>query len=97
MDLTAALEKVVVTLGYTSLKQEQKDAIKEFVKGHDVFVCLPTGFGKSLCYIILPMLFDTLKGYTSPYSIVLIVSPLDAIITDQVKSLKRKGLQACEE
>ena len=95
-DLTAALEKVVVTLGYTSLKQEQKDAIKEFVKGHDVFVCLPTGFGKSLCYIILPMLFDTLKGYTSPYSIVLIhvVSPLDAIIADQVKSLTRKGLQA---
>ena len=40
------------------------------------------------------MLFDTLKGYTSPYSIVLIVSPLDAIITDQVKSLTRKGLQA---
>ena len=42
MDLTASLEKVVVTLGYTSLKQEQKDAIKEFVKGHDGFVCLYT-------------------------------------------------------
>ena len=40
------------------------------------------------------MLFDILKGYTSPYSIVLIVSPLDAIITDQLKSSTRKGLQA---
>ena len=51
MDLTASLEKVVVTLGYTSLKQEQKDAIKEFVKGHDVFVCLPTGFVSSVLLI----------------------------------------------
>ena len=40
------------------------------------------------------MLLDTLKGYTSPCSIVLIVSPLDDIITDQAKSLTRKGLQA---
>ena len=50
-DLTAALEKVVVTLGYTSLKQEQKDAIKEFVKGRNVFVCLPTGFVSSVLLI----------------------------------------------
>ena len=32
------------------------------------------------------MLFDILKGYTSPYSVVLIVNPLDAIIIYQVKS-----------
>ena len=51
MDLTASLEKVVVTLGYTSLKQEQKDAIKEFVKGRNVFVCLPTGFVSSVLLI----------------------------------------------
>ena len=60
-------EKVVVTLWYTSLKQEQKDAIKEFVKGHDVFVCLPTGFGKSLCYIILPMLYSLNKNIIPIY------------------------------
>ena len=52
-------------LGYTSLKPEQENAINEFVKGHNVFVCLTTGFGKPLSYINLPMLFDILKGYTS--------------------------------
>ena len=43
------------------LKPEQENVFKELVKVHDVFVCLTTGFGKSLCYIILPMLFDILK------------------------------------
>ena len=55
---------------------------------------------KILWYIILPMLFDILKGYTSPYLIVLIVSPLNAAITDQVKSLicmKRFAGCSCEE
>ena len=93
VDLTAQLEKAV------SLKPEQENAIKELVKGvgHNVFVCLTSGFGKSLCYIILPMLFDIFKRlYFSIYSIVLIVSPLNAIITDQVKSLTcMKGFAGC--
>ena len=41
MTLTAALERVVVmleNLGYTSLKPEQENAIKKFVKGHDVYL-----------------------------------------------------------
>ena len=82
IDLTAALERVVVmleNLGYTSLKPEHENAIKKFVKGHDVFVCLPIAFGKSLCYIPLSMLFYILKGHTSPYSIVHTDGSLDAI------------------
>ena len=43
-------------------------AIKAFVNGRDVFVCLLTGFGKSLCYVSLPTeveqcQFDTLNGH----------------------------------
>ena len=61
-----AVETVVAaaaeSLGYDSLKTEQQRVVTEFVLGRDVFVALPTGFGKSLCYACLPRAFDSLKG-----------------------------------
>ena len=42
------------------LKNEQYDAVKSFVTGNDTLVVLPTGFGKSLIYAILPAVFDKL-------------------------------------
>jgi len=42
-------------LGYESLKMEQKEAVKAFVEGNDVFVSLSTGFGKSLFFALLPV------------------------------------------
>ena len=56
MAVSAASKK----LGYVKLKPEQKSVIEEFLKGRDVFVSLPTGSGKSLCYAILPVAFDSL-------------------------------------
>ena len=47
-------------LGYPRLKPEQDDVIETFVKGRDVFAVLPTGYGKSLCYGCLPLVFDRL-------------------------------------
>jgi ATP-dependent helicase YprA (DUF1998 family) len=43
-----------------TLKEEQTKAIKSFVSGNDVLVCLPTGFGKSIIYGCLPVVFDQL-------------------------------------
>ena len=37
-------------LGYKELKDKQKEALRAFVSGKDVFVSLTTGYGKSLCY-----------------------------------------------
>ena len=51
-------------LGYDSLKPEQEKVISSFLEGKDMFVNLPTGFGKSLCYAILPLAFD-LKRFGS--------------------------------
>ena len=50
-----------------------------------MFAILPTGFGKSLCYQALPLIFDCMSGEGSRLkSIVIVVSPLIAIIRDQV-------------
>ena len=43
-------------LGYDSAREHQREAIRELVGGKDVFVWLPTGHGKSLCYAVLPLL-----------------------------------------
>ena len=57
------MDKAVKFLGYTELKREQELAIWKFVEGNDVFVNLPTGFGKTLCYTCLPVLFDALQHH----------------------------------
>ena len=41
-----------------SLKEEQLVAVEQFVSGKDVFVSLPTGFGKSLIHNILPAIYN---------------------------------------
>ena len=56
----AVLDEAVLSLGYTNLKQQQKDAVLGFISGRDVFVALPTGYGKSLVYGCLPRVFDML-------------------------------------
>ena len=71
-------------LGYDSLKELQLKVITSFVAGNDVFAVLPTGYGKSLCYACLPLLFDHLHGPEgSQKSVVIIVTPLTAIMEDQ--------------
>ena len=63
--------------------EEQLSAIEEFVCGQDVFVSLPTGFGKSVIYGILPTIFDRMKVHKEPTSIALIMSPLASLMVDQ--------------
>ena len=79
-----ACKAVGISLGYQILKEEQLEVMVRFIRGEDVFAVLPTGFGKSLCYACLPGVFDAL--YSSSGSVVVVVSPLTAIIKDQVCS-----------
>ena len=65
----------------------------EFCKGRDVFVSLPTGYGKSLCYTLLPCVFDLLRKVEKK-SIALIVSPLVALMQDQVSAITSMGVSA---
>ena len=50
--ITYALERV--SCSAIALKTEQRDCISHLYEGKDVFLWLPTGFGKSLCYEVLP-------------------------------------------
>ncbi|KAK7174205.1 hypothetical protein R3I93_001411 [Phoxinus phoxinus] len=66
--------------------QQQEDAVKAVLKGdRDVFVCMPTGAGKSLVYQ-LPALLSS--------GITLVISPLIALIQDQVEHLKALNVPA---
>ena len=87
-----ALSKAVETLGYSSLRPQQDQAVKAFLRGNDVFVCLPTGSGKSLCYTILPSVYNVLRDSAS--SIVVVVSPLIALMKDQVRAMTERGMSA---
>lgn len=44
------------------LKEKQLEAMATFVSGRDVFVSLPTGYGKLAIYALLPMVFDKIKS-----------------------------------
>ena len=59
--IESAIIETAKTLGIT-LKGKQFEAIYNFCSKKDIFVSLPTGFGKSLIYGLLPMVFDTLTG-----------------------------------
>jgi len=63
-----------------SLKDQQVEAVKLLSEGKDVFVWFPTGYGKSICYQLLPFVFDVKLGRTNAplvdRSVVLVISPL---------------------
>ena len=44
------------------LKDKQLEAIMEHMKGKDVFVSLPAGYGKSMIYALLPPIYDLIRG-----------------------------------
>lgn len=71
--------------GHESFKSLQEEIINGAYNNKDLIALLPTGGGKSLCFQIPALLKD---------GICIIVSPLVALIEDQVKSLQNKGIKA---
>eukprot|EP00111_Clytia_hemisphaerica_P011319 TCONS_00033136-protein len=70
-----------------NLKVKQIIAIYNVFKGRDVFALLPTGYRKSIIYQLLPDMFDDAK-------IIIVVSPLNSIIKDQMDSLTKKNVKS---
>ena len=73
--INKAISYATKALGYSELRPNQELAVKNLLRGHNVFVSLPTGSGKSLCYCLLPTAFDFLwQKIESTQSIVVVVS-----------------------
>ena len=58
MELACALEEATKEAGFWPLKAKQREALEAFVSGRDTFVSLPTGYGKSIIYAILPNVYE---------------------------------------
>jgi superfamily II DNA helicase RecQ len=71
--------------GFTSFRPLQEEIIRDALAGKDVFALLPTGGGKSLCFQLPAM---TRSGLT------VVVSPLIALMKDQVDALQASGVPA---
>ena len=79
-DLTAALRE---HFGFPAFRPGQLEACEAALAGRDVLVVMPTGSGKSLCYQLPALLRDDLT---------IVVSPLVALMQDQVQALGARGL-----
>ena len=82
MDLAGALKK---HFGYSEFRPLQEDIVKDALAGRDVFVLMPTGGGKSLCFQLPALLRDRLT---------IVVSPLISLMKDQVDALQTSGIAA---
>ncbi|GAY16431.1 RecQ family ATP-dependent DNA helicase [Mycobacterium sp. shizuoka-1] len=82
--LTEAAEKL---FGITKLQPKQLEVMRAIIEGRDVVAVLPTGFGKSLCFQLPALLAPEARA-------TVVVSPLIALIKDQVNDLRgRRGIR----
>jgi ATP-dependent DNA helicase RecQ len=80
-----ALEILKTVYGYDAFRGPQERIVEHVIAGNDAFVLMPTGGGKSLCYQI-PAIVRPGMG--------LVVSPLLALMADQVAALRQAGVRA---
>jgi ATP-dependent DNA helicase RecQ len=81
IDLSEALQ----TFGLSDFRRGQREVIEHIISGRDCLCVMPTGGGKSLCY--------QLPSIVRP-GLTIVVSPLIALMKDQVDSLVRRGIRA---
>src|SRR5829696_5965952 len=83
--LTDAVASLRQHFGFEDFREGQREVIGSILEGKDAVVVMPTGSGKSLCYQLPAMILD---------GVTLVVSPLIALMKDQVDALRARGLPA---
>ena len=83
--MNTAVKLLETHWGYSNFLPQQEKIINAVLEGKDCIALLPTGGGKSLCYQIPGLILE---------GVCIVVSPLIALIQDQVANLKNKNIKA---
>jgi ATP-dependent DNA helicase RecQ len=83
--MTTAAEVLTVRFGYPAFRPGQEQVVDSLLAGRSALAVFPTGGGKSLCYQLPALMLD---------GITLVVSPLIALMKDQIDLLARQGVHA---
>lgn len=83
--MNTRLETLQKYWGYNSFRPGQEPIIEDVINGHDVLALLPTGGGKSICFQVPGIIRE---------GITIVISPLIALMQDQVSNLQSKGIMA---
>ena len=86
---SACVQVLQEVFGYPAFRGQQADITAHVADGHDALVLMPTGGGKSLCYQV-PAIVRHRQGL----GVAIVVSPLIALMHDQVGALREAGVAA---
>ena len=85
MSNSRTLQTLQDVFGYSSFRGEQQAVVEHVIGGGDALVLMPTGGGKSLCYQLPALIRE---------GVAIVISPLIALMQDQVDTLKQQGVRA---
>ena len=102
-DFIESIRFAASKLGITTVRETQEAALCQYLRNRDVFVSLETGGGKSFIFQAAPLCWDFLKskrespsqeGSPPQRSVAIVVSPITALIEDQISTLTKKDISA---
>jgi RecQ family ATP-dependent DNA helicase len=93
--LTPTPEELLARFGLEAFRPGQREAVQAALEGRDSLVVMPTGGGKSLCYQLPALAGDLDRARPDPSRpLVVVVSPLIALMSDQLRRLEQAGVNA---